>query len=61
MLALINELTDMPEWYRKIFDNEFTFRWKSEKVLSGNDVHRSMADWVAGIKFPIFADETDMM
>ena len=46
MLALINELTDMPDWHRKIFDNGFTFKWESEKVMSGNDVHRSMTDWV---------------
>lgn len=46
MLALINELTDMPEWYRKIFDNELMFKWKSEKVMSGIDVTRSMAEWV---------------
>lgn len=45
MLALINELTDMPEWHRKIYDNDFTFRWRSEKVMSGIDVHRSMVDW----------------
>lgn len=46
MLALINELTDMPEWHRNIFDGEFTFTWKSEKVMSGLDINRSMADWV---------------
>lgn len=34
MLALINELTDLPDWCRKIFDNDFTFEWKSEKVQS---------------------------
>lgn len=54
MLALINELTDMPEWHRKIFDTDFTFRWKSEKVMSGIDVHRSMADWVVYTKSSIF-------
>lgn len=61
MLALINELTDMPKWHHKIFDNEFTFKWKSEKIMSGNDVHRSMTDWVAGTKSQILADVTDMM
>lgn len=61
MIALINELTDMPKWYRKIFDKEFTFKWESEKVMSGNDIYRSMADWVADTKFPIFADVTNMM
>ena len=46
MLVLINELTDMPDWDRKIFDPDFTFEWKSAKVAFGKDVTRSMADWV---------------
>ena len=46
MLALINELTDMPDWDRKIFDSDFTFEWKSAKTMSGNDMTRSMVDWV---------------
>lgn len=46
MMALINELTDMPNWERKIFDTDFTFKWKSALVMSGKDVTRSMADWV---------------
>ena len=46
MLALINELSDMPDWHRKIFDNDFMFKWKSEKLMTGQDITRSMADWV---------------
>ena len=46
MIALMNELTDQPEWDRKIFDAEYTFTWKSSKVMSGRDVTRPMADWV---------------
>lgn len=47
MLALINQLTDMENWERKVFDTEFTFKWKSALVMSGRDVTRSMADWVS--------------
>ena len=47
MLALINALTDMPEWDRKIFDNDFTMRSKSELLMTGEDMTRSMADWVS--------------
>ena len=47
MIALINELTDMPDWDRKVFDPDFVFEWKSAKVMSGRDVTRSMADWVS--------------
>lgn len=46
MLAMINELTDMPDWDRKVFDSDFTFKWKSAKLLTGDDVTRSMAEWV---------------
>lgn len=45
MLALINELTDMPEWQRSIFDPDVTFEWKSQKLLTGQDVTRAMLDW----------------
>lgn len=46
MLAWINELTDIPDWRCKIFDTGFVFKWKSAKVLTGQDVTRSMVDWV---------------
>jgi len=45
MLALINELTDMPDWDLKLFDLDFTFEWKSQKLLTGKDVTRSMLNW----------------
>lgn len=45
MLALINELTDMPEWDRSIFDPDVTFEWKCQKILAGQDVTRAMLDW----------------
>ena len=47
MLALINELTDMPGWHRIIFEPETVFEWKSAKLLSGRDITRSMVDWVS--------------
>ena len=46
MLSLINELTDTRDWDSRIFDPDFTFKWKSTKTMSGQDVTRSMADWV---------------
>ena len=46
MIAWMNSLTDMPDWDRKIFDPEFTFQWKSAKLLTGYDTIRSMTDWV---------------
>ena len=47
MIALINELTDMPEWSRKIFDPDMVFEWKSAKLFGGRDITRSMVDWVS--------------
>lgn len=44
MIAMINELTDMPDWERKIFDSTFIFEWKSAKVMSRRDITRAMAD-----------------
>ncbi|KAI4088586.1 MAG: hypothetical protein L6R37_008177 [Teloschistes peruensis] len=45
MIALINELTDMPDWDQKVFDPDFAFAWKSAKVMGGRDITRSMVDW----------------
>ena len=49
MIAWMNSLTDTPEWDHKIFDPEFTFKWKSAKLLTGYDTTRSMTDWVCFI------------
>ena len=46
MIAWMNSLTDTPEWDHKIFDPDFTFKWKSAKLLTGYDTTRSMTDWV---------------
>ena len=50
MIALMNELTDMPGWERKIFDFDFTFKWKSLQLMKGRDVTRSMAEWVMALE-----------
>lgn len=55
MLALMNELTDAPEWQRTIFDPVFTFKWKSAKIMSGRDITKSMADWcVEEVKYYVY-------
>lgn len=45
ILALINEFTDMAAWDRRVFDPAFTFEWKSQKLLTGQDITRAMLDW----------------
>ena len=46
MLVMIDELTDTPDWERKVFDPDFAFEWKSAKLLIRDDITRSMLDWV---------------
>ncbi len=46
MISWINELTDMPDRDRNIWEADFVFEWKSAKVMAGEDVTRSTADWV---------------
>lgn len=46
MPNLINGLTNTRDWDRKVFDPDFTFSWKSAKTMTGQDLTRSMVDWV---------------
>ena len=46
MIERMNILTDMPDWHHKVFDPDFTFEWKSAKLMTGHDVTRSMVEWV---------------
>jgi hypothetical protein len=36
----------MPDRDRNIWEADFVLEWKSAKVMAGEDVTRSMADWV---------------
>lgn len=49
MIALINELTDKEGWERFVFDNDATFKWKEETLMSGRDITRAMVDWVRNV------------
>ena len=44
MLNLIDEVTDVRDWSRKVVDRDFSFERKSATTLSARDVKRSMAD-----------------
>ncbi|KAL8715363.1 MAG: hypothetical protein Q9220_000696 [cf. Caloplaca sp. 1 TL-2023] len=57
VLKWINELTDMTDWESRVFDPDFTFEWKSSKILTGYDVTRAMADWcVEEVKYYTHSD-----
>lgn len=45
MMAVMNELTDKPDWERKVFDEEIAAKWKSE-ALEKNNFTEAMFDWV---------------
>lgn len=61
MLALINELTDLPGWQHKVFDSDFTFRWKCKNVTSDSDITQSMVDWVFYTKSSMCVGKTNAM
>lgn len=51
MLALMDGITDKPEWDRKIFDESIIQKWRREAVDSDMDVSEKMLDWVCYTSF----------
>lgn len=49
MISWINELTDMPDRDRNIWEADFVFEWKSAKVMAGEDVTRSCRSTADGV------------
>ncbi|RDB28808.1 hypothetical protein Hypma_014802 [Hypsizygus marmoreus] len=46
MLHLMNELTDKPDWHKKVFDDTIAAKWKSEALATeGLDITQKMVDW----------------
>ena len=45
MLKLVNDLTDKPEWWRKIHDPEIVARWKAEALAMTWQDYRDYADF----------------
>ncbi|KAH7142168.1 hypothetical protein EDB81DRAFT_723437 [Dactylonectria macrodidyma] len=45
MLKLINELSDKPEWWRKVRDDEIASRWKKEALAMDWTSYRNYADF----------------
>jgi hypothetical protein len=46
MMRVMNTITDKPDWERKVFDEKITNRWRQEVSESGQDVTKSMMDWI---------------
>ncbi|KAF8060985.1 hypothetical protein FPV67DRAFT_317375 [Lyophyllum atratum] len=46
MLQLMNQLTDKPDWQKKVFDETIVSKWKAEALSSeGAGVSEKMIDW----------------
>jgi hypothetical protein len=47
MMGMMNEITDKPEWDRKVFDETIVAKWKGE-ALAKNDFTEQMFNYVSG-------------
>lgn len=46
MIAMMDSITDKPDWNRKIFDEKIVGKWRQEALDSDIDVSDKMLDWV---------------
>ena len=47
MIELMNQITEKPDWNRKVFDENITQKWRQEALDAENvDVTEKMLDWV---------------
>ena len=47
MIDFMNQITDLVEWDKKVFDQETVARWRAEALDSGEDMSGKMLDWVS--------------
>lgn len=46
MLHLMNQITDKPDWHRKVFEQDIVSKWKSEALTAPDkDISEKMVDW----------------
>ena len=43
MLAVMERLTDKPEWHRKVFDDEIVRKWKAEALAVADEAWMEIA------------------
>ena len=47
MMAIMDKITDKPDWDKKVFDNTIVPKWRQEALgTQGMDVSEKMFDWV---------------
>lgn len=47
MMSLMDQITDKPEWDRKVFDEGIVQRWRQEAKEADMDVSEKMLEWVS--------------
>ncbi|OGE47558.1 hypothetical protein PENARI_c041G07890 [Penicillium arizonense] len=46
MLCILEYLTDIPEWWKKVFDPAIQEQWKKDAMSCGRDITPRMAEWI---------------
>ena len=47
MMAIMDKITDKPDWDKKVYDNAIIHKWRQEALgTEGMDVSEKMFDWV---------------
>ncbi|KAF8623010.1 hypothetical protein AX15_006568, partial [Amanita polypyramis BW_CC] len=45
MMGLMNQLTDKPDWNKKVFDDEIANKWKQEALSQDTSLTEAMVEW----------------
>ena len=52
MMAIMDKITDKPDWDKKVFDDTIIQKWRQEALATeGMDVSEKMLDWVCSTIF----------
>ncbi|KAF4220993.1 hypothetical protein CNMCM8980_002871 [Aspergillus fumigatiaffinis] len=46
MVRVMERITDMPDWHKKVFNPEVAETWKKEAMEGPEDISQNMADWI---------------
>ncbi|OQE41765.1 hypothetical protein PENCOP_c004G03147 [Penicillium coprophilum] len=46
MVEFMEYLTDIPEWWKKVFEPDTQEKWKKASMNSGKDITLNMAEWI---------------
>lgn len=47
MMAIMDKITDKPDWDKKVFDETILSKWRQEALaIEGMDISEKMLDWV---------------